>query len=648
MRRRYRWMLGGAVVISVALAGAGSILAIRGIDAYRPWAEQRLAAELRVPVAIRGGLTIAPGWSPVVAMRDVVVGDTAGDDPPLIRAEHLEVRFALLPFIRSLGRELVAEHIIVQRAQAWPGRAAHSRSREIPEPSTPSMPDPPTRLKVKLRSIEISESMLHLASGSERIDVSTARASVPPDGETSRVDVKAGILGRVIEIEGTLGGLERWLSRRRAPLAVDLNMRVAETTKVRVQGTFRGDEADLVLGAAIADGGVTATQVASQGLTMAARLRAEDVSSVWSLADLEVEHGSLRIEGKGDLRAAAMPHLRLTLRLSQSAEPALDDAPSTSNSATALVAEGEIPRLLAWLDRLTAEVELVAEALRLPDGVRLTDMRSRVEIRDGTAALKEFAAGLAGGTITATGDARAAGDIVARLQARNVDLGQLLREARGGTTITGGKLALRAELTGRISDDPAIARGLDGRADVSVGRATIGNTYADRWGFLRIFGLIDRALPTDARITMNCAAGRFSIANSVASTRGLLIDLPRLALWVSGRIDLRSQTIAMRVEPHPKVAALISVVPPANISGTLRRPVVEPDMIGAAVGVVGGFLSTPGLLAEEIGDVLGGIGDLFAGTPRTSRASGGCQVSGSAPRDDRPRLRLPNPFDLLR
>jgi len=215
--------------------------------------------------------------------------------------------------------------------------------------------------------------------------------------------------------------------------------------------------------------------------------------------------------------------------------------------------------------------------------------------------------------------------------------------------VSGGTTTLHADFQGRIFGGKTIMASLKGRADLSMGRASVSNSFSDRFGLLQVFNIIDRALPLGPSIPVNCAAGRFMIDGGVARTRGLMIDTPRLALWVSGRIILDTEGIELRVEPQAKVAALVSVVPPMNIRGTLSRPLVEPDLIGAAVGVASGLLSAPGLLAGEIGDVLSGLGALVAGSKvRASQAPSGCQAPSHSTRDTRPGLHIPNLLDLIR
>ena len=90
-------------------------------------------------------------------------------------------------------------------------------------------------------------------------------------------------------------------------------------------------------------------------------------------------------------------------------------------------------------------------------------------------------------------------------------------------------------------------------------------------------------------------------------------------------------------------------MPPANIRGTLGRPIIEPDVIGTAVGVASGLLSAPALLAGEVGEVVSGLGALVTGSsPRTARAPSGCQPAARSAPDSRPGLHIPNLLDLFR
>ncbi len=638
MLRRWLGLIGGGALLLLAMAGGVAFVASRDFNAYRGWAAARLSAELGLPVSITGDLGLSLGWTPVVIARAVRFGRPEDGKLTLARIERLEARIALMPFVTSFGRELVVESVALQGARLWLGRGVARDADDAPgaEPSIPALDN--ARMSVRLRSLEITDSVFHYLAGREIFDVVIAKATAEADGAAMRIAADGSFGGRALRVEGWTGALDQFLARPRQPVAVDLIATLGGTATLHVAGKLFGDGIDFALQADIRELGNIAAISSAQPLALSARVQAPNLSEAWRLTDVTATLGTLAIAGEATLQPGETPDLRVKLRTAH-----IDLAP-TDAAAPRHDGKPAFPSL----DWFTAEVALAADSVTLPQGVRLTELRSLLVVREGKAELKEFAASLAGGSVGATGNLTSNGEFTARLDARGFDLGQVIREARGRSALTGGKTVLRAELQGRL-DGADIIASLKGRADVSVGRASVSNAYADRFGFLQIFNLIDRALPLGSTVPVTCAAGRFTVDGGVARTRGLMIDSPRLALWVTGRVDLASQAINFRVEPQPKVASLISVVPPANIRGTLGQPIIEPDVIGAAVGVAGNLLSTPGLMVEEVGDVLSSLGAFVTGsTPRSARAAEGCRAPGQSPRETRPGLRIPNPLDLFR
>ncbi len=641
MRRRWRWLIGGGAAALIVLGSVAIYLSSRDFNAYRGWVEARLSAELGNAVTIGGDMGLSLGWDPVIVLNDVALARHIGGKASLARIERLEAKIALMPFVASIGRELVVERITVKGAQLWLGQPTPIDAVAAPHPQTASPLPDSARMSVRLRALDLMRATLHFAVGREVVDVAIDRASATAAGDAMRIAATGTSAGHAIRVDGSVGMVEQWMMQPPRPVAIDLTTAIDDTAQLRLKGSVLGGNIDLQLDGDLRGLGFVTLISKAQPLNFAARLQAAAPADSWRFTDVSLKLGTVALTGDATLRAREVPDLKLTLHA------VMLDLASLGSDTPSPTAEGSPASI--GLDRFTAEIALSAAAATLPLGIRMVDIHGLVTVHDGKAELKEFGAVLARGAVAATGDLSPSGEFTARLSARGVDLGQLMRETRGQSSVSGGTSALQADLRGRIFGGRSILTSLKGRADLSMGRASVSNSFGDRFGFLQIFNIIDRALPLGPTIPVNCAAGRFIIDGGVARTRGLMIDTPRLALWVAGRIDLDTEAIDLRVEPQAKVAALVSVVPPMNIRGTLSRPLVEPDVIGTAVGVASGLLAAPGLLAGEIGDVLSGLGSLVAGSKvRTSHAPGGCQVPSHSTRDTRPGLHIPNLFDLFR
>ena len=637
MRRRWLWLIGGGAAALLVLGLANAYLSTRYVNVYRGWVEARLGAELGVSVAIIGDLEMSVGWTPGIVVRNVTLSGLGADQPALARVERLEARIALMPFVTSFGRELIVERVAAEGTQLWLGRPPAKNAKEVPRGEIVNPLPEAARMSMRLRALEAKQTTLHIAAGRDMLEIEIATASAVAAGDALRIAATGSFAGRAIRVEGTTDAIERWPLPPQRAHAVDLMTSLDDAAQIRIHGSVTGGGIDVAVRVDVRELANAPAISATQPLGVSMRVRAAALRDDWRLTDVAVTLGTLALTGEGALRLAEIPDLKLTL------QTALLDLTLLGHGGATPASAGS--PAVAALDRFTAEIALTATAATLPQNVRLSDLRSQLVVRDGKVELKELTAALASGTITATGELTALGAYTTNLTARGVDLGHLIRETRGKSVVTGGATTLRADLHGTLASGKGVMASVAGRADVSVGRASVSNSYSDRFGFLQIFNLIDRALPLGPSIAVNCAAGRFTIQDGIARTRGLMIDLPRLALWVGGRIDLDSEAINLRVEPQVKVASLVSVVPPANVRGTIGNPIIEPDVIGTAVGVASGLLSAPELLVGEVGDVLSSL--VGGASGRSARAPSRCQPAGRPAQESRPGL-LPNLFDLFR
>ncbi len=101
----------------------------------------------------------------------------------------------------------------------------------------------------------------------------------------------------------------------------------------------------------------------------------------------------------------------------------------------------------------------------------------------------------------------------------------------------------------------------------------------------------------EARI--NCFVSRFHIREGIATSTGLLFDTDKVAIGGGGTINLRDETLHMRINPKPKHESLVSLAFPIDIKGTLANPSAAPTPGAVAKGVAGlalGLVNPLGIL----------------------------------------------------
>ncbi len=107
-------------------------------------------------------------------------------------------------------------------------------------------------------------------------------------------------------------------------------------------------------------------------------------------------------------------------------------------------------------------------------------------------------------------------------------------------------------------------------------------------------------------IGFNCLAGRFVLGGSVPMTAATVIDTPAASIAGVGQVDLRAQTIEMRLTPSTKRADLAGRLVPVIARGPLTEPEVIIEPLPAGPGdQVAGLASEPAV-APQVADAVGG------------------------------------------
>ena len=105
------------------------------------------------------------------------------------------------------------------------------------------------------------------------------------------------------------------------------------------------------------------------------------------------------------------------------------------------------------------------------------------------------------------------------------------------------------------------------------------------------------ALGIPSRERLQCLITDFVLREGVATARTVLLDTEDHRTGVTGRLNLRNETLNLVVKTEPKNFSIGSLPAPVDVTGTLGNPSVMPDLVemgaraGAAVGL--GVLLTP-------------------------------------------------------
>ena len=261
----------------------------------------------------------------------------------------------------------------------------------------------------------------------------------------------------------------------------------------------------------------------------------------------------------------------------------------------------------ARLGGADADLHLAVGEVR-SGGTSYRDFTGRLVLSDGKLALDPFSATLPDGRmdLKLSVDSRATPPSAALvLRVPGLPLKPLLAALHQPDGIT-GTAAIDADLHGTGDTPRALAAGLGGRLGVAMADADLDNRLLG--SSLNVI-LNGTQLPTQllgldrpGRTRIRCLALRADTDDGIVTVSTALIDAGRVLVHGAGTLNLRDESIALRLRSMLRVG--IPVVVPVRIGGTFRDAKIASDLAGAAgaiAGERGGDTCAPALAAARGG-----------------------------------------------
>ncbi|HEX4198600.1 MAG TPA: AsmA family protein [Caulobacteraceae bacterium] len=159
-----------------------------------------------------------------------------------------------------------------------------------------------------------------------------------------------------------------------------------------------------------------------------------------------------------------------------------------------------------------------------------------------------------------------------------------------------GLLEARAKLHGAGGSVRQAASGAGGDVTLVAPHGEIRQTLAELMGVDVIKGLGLYLSNSQAQTGVRCAVADFQASGGVLNARTLVLDTDPVLATGKGSVDLRTETIKVALQGHPKKFQLIRLNAPITIGGKLRSPKIGVDAGKAAPQIVasvalGAFLS---------------------------------------------------------
>jgi len=409
-----------------------------------------------------------------------------------------------------------------------------------------------------------------------------------PDALAARFGLQLPEIGpidgsaRMADVDGTLGieSLELHAGRGGA-LAIDLSGSfddLREIDEIELEANFRASDLRAI-------GALFGADLPAIGpVEFAGRLKGSD-EKITSSGVLRIDETLLSGAWSGSFAAGSRPTVKARIDsprvhlgdVGLEPRPAAAEAPSRAAAAPTGPGWRESPLPFEQLHAIDADVELRADHVTGGSHFDLTDVRTSLRLDDGALAIRASAAGYESGSGKALlrVDSRAAVPSIAfRGDARGVNLTRLMSQFQQNTGHAGLlDLAIEVDSRGRSWDE--ILSHLAGRVETRLRDGT----FASRYGRKFMLEVAHVSIP-DFRprpgSRVDCFALALDIEGGVARVETLRLGAPKVVVTGSGKANLASNHLDLRLTPEPRDPSLLSTAATVDVKGPITDPTFRP------------------------------------------------------------------------
>ncbi|MBW8904677.1 MAG: AsmA family protein [Betaproteobacteria bacterium] len=258
-------------------------------------------------------------------------------------------------------------------------------------------------------------------------------------------------------------------------------------------------------------------------------------------------------------------------------------------------------------DSIDADVRMRAGSIRRPKQLPLEHLSAHILMRDKVLTLEPLEFGIAGGKIAGTVKLDGQKDPIAataNLRVNDLSLPKLFPTVKEGQASIGDingliELAARGDSVAQMlgASNGKVGLYLDGG---KISRFMMELVALDVWGAARV------KLKGDEPIGIRCAIADFGVKDGLMKTNAFVFDTDVVNVEGDGTINLKTEDLDLKLNPHPKDRSIASLNSPLYIRGTFGEPKFAPDWkrlgtkgVGAlAIGLLNPLLAVLPLLQE--------------------------------------------------
>lgn len=606
-----------AVKIFAYVLGSIGILAVAGVvvllsidwNALRPAINERASSASGREVAIRGDLDVNLSWRPEIVANDVVFANAEwGSRPQMGRIEHVYMRLRLTPLLSGRVEfdrlRLVKPDIQLEtdgRRRNWQFGAAKAAAPE----------DRGTFPVLRELVIEDGRFSYKAPNLQEAVDIQFAslRLTTPDDDAGVQVTARGRYRKDGFSLEATLGSFQHLRDQSKI-YPVKLKARIGSTTFEADGGIAAPIDFDGVDGRFELKGRNLSELHEILGLplpevgpfTLAGRIRksgnAIGVEQFEGRLGKSALNGSIKVEIPDKGRPRVVADLTSTALHIEDFEAFWkgDDQRRAQHGRGSEKAEPVLSReaiALPKLRRMDAAVRFRGKAIS-HGPLELENVSLTLRLDDGLLKLEPLELGLADGRIAAglTLDGRQDVPAMAgRVDFDGVSLNALMT-AFGTERESDGLLRgnLFVKMQGKSPHDLAASADGDGLLVMSGGR--IRNLLLEAVA-LDLQEAMGQWLSDDrTMVPIECLVLPMPVRDGRLRTEGVL-DTTDALVNIRGVVDLNTEMVQLRLEPHPKDFSLFNTLTAIDIRGDLARRQADTNRVEAVGKLVLKALAAP-------------------------------------------------------
>jgi hypothetical protein len=350
--------------------------------------------------------------------------------------------------------------------------------------------------------------------------------------------------------------------------------------------------------------------------------RVKDAQGAYAFEELKASIGKSTLVGSGAVSVGA-PRPKVSAQLASSlldlsellpasgtaqAKPTTARTPAEPSKDKRMFTGDPLP--LESLKAADADLGVKIDRLILPNKMPIEALVVRLVLTGGRLEIQPFSSRVASGAIAGRlaldASSVKTASLATKIDAKGVDLGQVMQQTGHPDLVTGAKTDLSIDLRGGGGSVRDMMAGLNGDLLLVLGDGKINNKFVEFLGADLLTQVVEKVNPfrkTDPESDLKCGVIKFTVKDGMATTdRGIAFETSKMAVVSSGTVNLKTEAIDFSLRPNPRESAGIGageLVKFMRVRGTLAEPKIGIDEQQAAKTAlsIGAGLASGGLSA---------------------------------------------------